>query len=192
MKRMLWFTDQLDKPLSVASASAGAGAEEDEMTNKEPGQSMEVDGVPEHISPAPPVAEKSRPKGKGKAKDVIIIEELDTPATRREKTIKKKAERAARLAAEAAAAAQAVEDEQGSDLSSLSEGERADPDGRSVKRRKSMNSNRSQSQLSVGVAHSRKGKRVVDLDVEPGAIILGPGEKLESGTLGLSIDFFSR
>ena len=41
---------------------------------------------------------------------VIIIEELDTPATRREKNMRKKAEKA-RLAAEAAAASRSVQDE---------------------------------------------------------------------------------
>ena len=148
-------------------------------------ETIEDNHMPEDSSPAqplPPVVEISRVKGKGKAREpVIIIEELDTPATRREKSVKKKAEKAARLAAEAEAAVQAGEDEPGSDSSSLSEADGAEAGTRSVKEGKRMRTRPSHSVTSTRAAANTT---VTGPDIEPGTIVLGPGERLESGTLG--------
>lgn len=129
--------------------------------------------------------------GKGKdRRTVIVIEELDTPATRREKSMKRKAEReeAMRLAQAAMPEieAEVQPEEVISELSSLSESESVDIEPESED---------GDEEVSVVPAVSKTPEKLVRVAPKPstsvvtgkpGEIILGPGEKLESGTLGKS------
>ncbi|KAI0924329.1 hypothetical protein AcW1_006473 [Taiwanofungus camphoratus] len=112
----------------------------------------------------------------------IIIEELDTPATRREKNMRRKQEKT-RLAA-AAAIANPIEattktstslaaqpswpekQEDGSDLSSLSELSEEELEGE-----------------ESGIAEVTQSQRRKTIEVEPGAVVVQKGETLEGGTL---------
>lgn len=134
---------------------------------------------------------------------IVIIEELDTPATRREKTRRAKAERA-RLAAEAAIhttnateASGPGEQERdpaivptpvdptlhlgqdGSDLSSLSDEASGDEE---VQQSTSMRRGRGRGR---GRGNTQ-GKACQPKSAGLGSISLPPGERLESGTLGIS------
>ena len=114
----------------------------------------------------------------------IIIEELDTPATRREKASRRKAEKASRRKAEkkaaaAAAAAAALPtrdkgDGHESDLSSLSELE-SEEEGEGEGPTE---------QQPVGVPPPIAGPSRAPLPAEPGVVILPEGKTLEGGTLG--------
>lgn len=133
---------------------------------------------------------------------IVIIEELDTPATRREKTRRAKAERA-RLAAEVTTHATSVTEASGSgetdhvatpapigtvlhfgqeesDLSSLS-GDSDEASG----------DEEVQASTSTGRGRGRgktqtQGKAGQLTSPDLGTISLPPGERLESGTLGIS------
>jgi hypothetical protein len=111
----------------------------------------------------------------------IIIEELDTPATRREKASRRKAEKAA--AAAAAAAALSTRDEgdgHESDLSSLSELE-SEEEGEGEARPTE------QQPVPVRIpppALPIAGPSTAPLPAEPGEVILPEGKSLEGGTLG--------
>jgi len=132
---------------------------------------------------------------------IVIIEELDTPATRREKTRRAKAERA-RLAAEAAthnvpeasdsgerdhAAASAPADpsshfvQEESDLSSLSGYSDEASGGEEVQPSASPGRGRGRGRAQT------QGKAGQPKSPGLGDISLPPGERLESGTLGHSL-----
>lgn len=136
---------------------------------------------------------------------IVIIEELDTPATRREKTRRAKAERA-RLAAEAATHTTSVPEASGSgdrdnvaaptpvcpvphlnqeesDLSSLS------GDSGEVSEDEEV-----QASTSTGRGRGRaktQGKAGYPKSPGLGNISLPSGDRLESGTLGISLCIFS-
>ncbi|KAF9224082.1 hypothetical protein BS17DRAFT_780434 [Gyrodon lividus] len=112
----------------------------------------------------------------------IIIEELDTPATRREKAVRRKAEKAAAAAAQAHARftqpiTQVKADGHESDLSSLSELESEEEDGDGVDR-KDRHPTR-----TVQPAQPVAGPSTAPQPTEAGVVILPEGQTLEGGTL---------
>ena len=115
----------------------------------------------------------------------IIIEELDTPATRREKASRRKAEKKAAAAAAVAATAQSQAQharDKGngheSDLSSLSELESEDDGGREVAPKER------QPVKVLPPAPPIAGPSTAPQPAEPGVVILPEGKTLEGGTLG--------
>ena len=111
----------------------------------------------------------------------IIIEELDTPATRREKASRRKAEKRAAAAAAAAAAVQPSTRDKGngheSDLSSLSELE-SEEEGGGEARRKERQSEKAPPPVPPVAGPS------TPQPAEPGVVVLPEGKTLEGGTLG--------
>ncbi|KIK79267.1 hypothetical protein PAXRUDRAFT_161733 [Paxillus rubicundulus Ve08.2h10] len=112
----------------------------------------------------------------------IIIEELDTPFTRREKAQRRKAEKAAaaatQLQAQPSGPVVRVEtNDHDSDLSSLSELESEEEDGGEVGRTDQ------HPPSSVQAAQPLAGLSTAPHPAEPGVIILPKGKTLEGGTL---------
>ncbi|CCM01322.1 uncharacterized protein FIBRA_03371 [Fibroporia radiculosa] len=142
------------------------------------------------MEPAAVAMEVDRPIRKPKPVRIarIVIEELDTPAIRREKNLRRKAEKA-RLAALAAAAATASRGsssigpdatmetgkdyEMSSDLSSLSD---LSDDGEGT-----MDGQVSSRTPDASSQHPRIP--MTSATAEPGAVVLEPGRTLEGGTL---------
>ena len=117
----------------------------------------------------------------------IIIEELDTPATRREKASRRKAEKKA--AAAAAAAVLSTRDKgdgHESDLSSLSELESEEEGGGEASQKE-----REPVRVS-SPAPPIAGPSTAPQPAEPGVVVLPEGKFLEGGTLGGCCHFLSQ
>lgn len=136
---------------------------------------------------------------------IVIIEELDTPATRREKTRRAKAERA-RLAAEATTHTETVMEASGSgERDHVAASTLVDPAlhfGQEESELSSLsgdsdeaNGDREAQASTTGRGRSRgraqaQGKAGQPKSPGLGDISLPPGERLESGTLGISLCHF--
>ncbi|KAF9241390.1 PHD-zinc-finger like domain-containing protein [Melanogaster broomeanus] len=107
----------------------------------------------------------------------IIVEELDTPATRREKAWRRKAEKAA-AASQFIQSARVKTNDHESDLSSLSEleSEEGDGDDEAVRRDP-------QTTGIIQLSQPIAGPSTAPQRTEPGAVILPEGKTLEGGTL---------
>lgn len=146
-----------DQPLEdhLAAQHAEDQAAEDQLAEGRP-----TDAAVDHTTTA--VAEEEE-ESDDEPPRIIIIEHLDTPATRREKYLQKRLERqrkqAEAEAAERAARGRAGDDAKSdlSDLSDLSDG---------------------------GEGASPADEDADEVEKEPGAVVLGEGEHLEGGTLG--------
>ncbi|ESK83279.1 bromodomain and phd finger-containing protein 3 [Moniliophthora roreri MCA 2997] len=150
---------------------------------EEPPQPMEIDqtmGIP--AEPAPSVDPTVIPPGHiiHNPDGTIIIEELDTPAIRREKNNRRKAERA-RLLAEA-------EFEPSPPSEAGSEADKDAPQERPRRERKQT----AKAKESTSYGRGRKSvytptAPITSVPSEPGLVELNGGKTLESGTLGMSI-----
>ncbi|EPT02926.1 hypothetical protein FOMPIDRAFT_1047297 [Fomitopsis schrenkii] len=124
---------------------------EDQVTEHQPAEAV--------AGQAPTAVAEEEEESDDEPPRIIIIEHLDTPATRREKYLQRRLEKQ-RKEAEAEAAERAAKGQTGddakSDLSDLSD-------------------------LSDAGAHA--GEEAKEVEEEPGAVILGEGEHLEGGTL---------
>ena len=154
--------DQVAEDYNIEEQSAEDQPIEDHAPEDQPADEQSTEAQADQASTA--VAEEEEASDDSPPR-IIIIEHLDTPATRREKYLQKRLERqrkqAEAEAAERAARGRAGEDAKSdlSDLSDLSDGGEA------------------------------PGPADTDEDAgedgeEPGTVVLGEGESLEGGTLG--------
>ncbi|KAI0326259.1 hypothetical protein GY45DRAFT_1310767 [Cubamyces sp. BRFM 1775] len=200
-----------DAPLEDAqldeahTEEVGLGEAQGDVAEAGEAHGQDVQGEP-HAQEQAPAGEEEEDSGPPR---IIIIEELDTPATRREKNMRKKMERqAAREAAAREAAARSVatgsstapaprheqpiagpsrlrDEELGeddSDLTDLSEVEGTTQRSEEIPGSAGPGVLQQPTEGPVVFRSSRR-KPPPPVEVEPGAIMLKPGERLEGGTL---------
>ncbi|KAI0351350.1 hypothetical protein OH77DRAFT_1429898 [Trametes cingulata] len=197
----------------------GAPAEMEEVVQEVPEQTHAPEDQSEQPEAEPPLPQPEEQPAEEEEvytgpPRFIIIEELDTPATRREKNLRKKLQRqaareaaareaAARSAAAGSSTAPAPRHEQppiagpsrltdealgedDSDLTDLSEVEEGTPQGEDIPSTAQPGVLQQPAQGPVVFRSSRRAPPAPSQpvpEVEPGAINVRPGEKLEGGTL---------